>query len=96
MEFIGPVVIAPAVGFFVLAIAFGSHNPIRWAAWGAILGPVAVIVLLWASTHQTQPVAYQAPDTASRTCAGSSQRQVDEQIHVPHSYTGHDSGPGAY
>jgi hypothetical protein len=45
MGILTAVVIAPAITALVLAVAFGARNPIRWAAWGAILGPVAFIIL---------------------------------------------------
>jgi hypothetical protein len=57
MEVIGPIIIAPAIAALVFAIAFGSRNPIRWAAWGVILGPVIVILLLMANSN-VKPVAY--------------------------------------
>jgi hypothetical protein len=57
MEVIGPIIIAPAIAALVFAIAFGARNPIRWAAWGAILGPVIVILLLMANSN-VKPVAY--------------------------------------
>jgi hypothetical protein len=57
MEIIGPVIVAPAIAAFVFAIAFGARNPIRWAAWGAILGPIALILAAVAPNNNT-PVAY--------------------------------------
>jgi hypothetical protein len=57
MEIIGPVIVAPAITAFVFAIAFGARNPIRWAAWGAILGPIALILAFMAPTNKA-PVAY--------------------------------------
>jgi hypothetical protein len=57
MELLGPIIIAPAIAALVFAIAFGALNPIRWAAWGDILGPVAAILLLMANSN-VKPVAY--------------------------------------
>jgi hypothetical protein len=60
MDILVAVVIAPAVAFFVVAVAFGVRNPLRWAAWGAICGPLVFAAML-ISDHPPQPVAYQAP-----------------------------------
>jgi hypothetical protein len=60
MDILVAVVFAPAVAFFVVAVAFGVRNPLRWAAWGAICGPLAFAAML-ALDHRAQPVAYQAP-----------------------------------
>jgi hypothetical protein len=94
MEVIGPIIIAPAIAALVFAIAFGSRNPIRWAAWGAILGPVVAILLLIANTN-TKPVAYAptytptneqpaqaapAPTSAPYKVPESEQVRVNKQI----------------
>jgi hypothetical protein len=57
MDILVAVVIAPAVAFFVVAVAFGVRNPLRWAAWGAICGPLAVATVMLASYLHTPSVA---------------------------------------
>ena len=47
--------------FLVFALAFGARNPIRWGAWGAIIGPAAFAAILVSEQHSRQPVAYQPP-----------------------------------
>jgi hypothetical protein len=88
MEVIGPFIIAPAIAALVFAVAFGARNPIRWAAWGAILGPVVAILLLIANTN-TKPVAYTptneqpaqaAPAPAPYKVPESEQVRVNKQI----------------
>jgi hypothetical protein len=91
MELIGPIIIAPAIAALVFAIAFGSRNPIRWAAWGAILGPVIAYLLLIANVN-TKPVAYvptytptnEQPAQAAPVPAQPAPYKVpeSEQVHV--------------
>jgi hypothetical protein len=59
MDILVAIVIAPAVTFLVVAVALGARNPIRWAAWGAICGPVAFACMIAASERHPQQAAWQ-------------------------------------
>jgi len=59
MDILVAILIAPAVTFLVVAVALGARNPIRWAAWGAICGPLAFAAMLVSEQHSPQQAAWQ-------------------------------------
>jgi hypothetical protein len=79
MDILVAVVIAPAVAFFIVAVAFGVRNPLRWAAWGAICGPLAFAAML-AWDHHAQPVVYQAPTYTPTNEQPAKQNPFDDLI----------------
>ena len=59
MDILGAIVLAPAVTFLVFAVALDAKSPLRWAAWGAICGPVAFACMIAASERHPQQAAWQ-------------------------------------
>jgi hypothetical protein len=86
MEAFWPFVVVPAAVFAVFAVALGARNPLRWAAWGAILGPVAFAVLLYADQHMPLLVAYHAPTYTPTTEQPAKPNPFDDLVPPPKPY----------
>jgi hypothetical protein len=68
MDILCAIVLVPAATFLVFAVALGAKSPLRWAAWGAICGPVAFACMIaseWrpqvASGYGHDPVVTYSP-----------------------------------
>jgi hypothetical protein len=59
MDILCAIVLAPAATFLVFAVALGAKSPLRWAAWGAICGPLAFAAVLVSEQHSPQQAAWQ-------------------------------------